>query len=182
MADRLGLDTSVSDMPYSQEDSSLFSDDLNLNVDSLIGGSAPIPQVQSQPQGPAVKYQPRSGKMFVNGFEFSADDHERALQSRTFLTNNRVEPDTGGWINLSPQEYGNYVNKIQDPSTVDLFLKNVGRGIDVGQLLFGRGLQFVGAEETGKAMVDRNIEQLRKTSPYERSASEIKEIQSDVIR
>ena len=149
MADRLGLDTSVSDMPYSQEDSSLFSDDLNLNVDSLIGGSAPIPQVQSQPQGPAGKYQPRSGKMFVNGFEFSADDHERALQSRTFLTNNRVEPDTGGWINLSPQEYGNYVNKIQDPSTVDLFLKNVGRGIDVGLLLFGRGLQLVGAEETG---------------------------------
>jgi len=177
MADRLGLDTSVSDMPYSQEDSSLFSDDLNLNVDSLIGGSAPIPQVQSQPQGPAVKYQPRSGKMFVNGFEFSADDHERALQSKTFLTNNRVEPDTGGWVDLSPQEYGNYVNKIQDPSTLDLFLKNLDRGLDVGQLLFGRALQFVGAEETGKAMVDRNIEQLRKTSPYERSASEIKDIE-----
>ena len=135
--------------------------------------SGPSKEQQPQPTGPAVLYNPQTSEVFVNGLQFDVDDHQSALQSVDFLDAERREPESGPWRTITPEEYGKYVNDIQDPSFGRLITKNLGRGKDIGDMLFGRGLQYLGMDETGQAMVDRNIEEMRKTSPYERMFTDI---------
>ena len=135
--------------------------------------SGPSEEQQPQSTGPAVLFNPQTSQVFVNGLQFDVDDHQSALQSVDFLDAERREPESGPWRTITPEEYGKYVNDIQDPSFGRLISKNLGRGFDIGHMLFGRGLQYLGMDETGQAMVDRNIEEMRKTSPYERMFTDI---------
>ena len=124
---------------------------------------------------PAIAFSSSENKMFVNGLTFGADDAATALQSESYLRGPGTQLPTGGdWVPLDEQAYGQYLSGIRNPGLGRLASKNFGRGVDVMQLLAGRGLQLAGAEETGGAIVESQMEDLRKTSPYERMATDVK--------
>ena len=123
----------------------------------------------------AIAFSPSENKLFVNGLTFGADDAATALQSESYLRGPGTQLPTGGdWVPLDEQAYGQYLSGIRNPGLGRLASKNFGRGVDVMQLLAGRGLQLAGAEETGGAIVESQMEDLRKTSPYERMATDVK--------
>ena len=132
--------------PYAPDSGGMtgFGTATALGVHELISGSGE--KEQPQPTGPAVLFNPQSNEIFVNGLQFTADDHQTALQSVDFLEAERREPEGTGWQTLTPEEYGKYVNDIQDPSFGRLITKNLGRGKDIGDMLFGRGLQYLGMD------------------------------------
>jgi hypothetical protein len=104
----------------------------------------------------AIAFSPTENKLFVNGLTFGADDAATALQSESYLRGPGTQLPTGGdWVPLDEQAYGQYLSGIRNPGLGRLASKNFGRGVDVMQLLAGRGLQLAGAEETGGAIVNR---------------------------
>lgn len=146
---------------------------------AAIGGAAtqqvPIiaPQVAVDTT-PSIAYNPSTKQFFVQGQVFSEDDAQRALESEALLGQPGAPiPQGGGWVPVDPQSYAGYLQRIKEPGLGTLFSKGFGRGIDTTQLLAGRGLQFLGAEETGAGIVAQQMEDLRKTSPYTRRFSDI---------
>ena len=129
------------------------------------------PQVQ-QAQ-PTIAFSPSRGEFFVQGRTFSKDDAQSAIESEALLGQPGAPLPTGDWVPVDPQAYAGYLQGIKEPSLGTLFSKGFGRGVDVSQLLAGRGLQFLGAEETGGRIVAQQMEDLRQTTPYERQFSDI---------
>jgi hypothetical protein len=122
---------------------------------------------------PAIAFSPSAKQLYVNGMVFDADDAQSALESEQYLAAEPTDMPTGDWVPLDEQAYGAFLNSIRDPSMSRLAKKNFGRGIDVNQMLGGRLLQFAGAEETGQKVVANQLEDLRKTSPFERAFTDI---------
>lgn len=131
---------------------------------------APPPVQQAQP---TIAFSPSRGEFFVQGRTFSKDDAQSAIESEALLGQPGTALPTGDWVPVDPQAYAGYLQGIKEPSLGTLFSKGFGRGIDVSQLLAGRGLQFLGAEETGGRIVAQQMEDLRQTAPYERQFSDI---------
>jgi hypothetical protein len=113
-----------------------------------------------------------SGDMWwVNGKEFHTDDHQSAVESQEALKGpERAMP--AGYRVVGPDEYKGYLKQIMDPTLGRLAKKNFGIGVDNLQLLGGYGLQLAGAEETGKAIVEQQVEDLRFNQPYQRTFTE----------
>lgn len=131
------------------------------------------PQVAAE-TGPAIAYSPSTKQFFVQGQVFAEDDAQRALESEALLGQPGGSlPQGGDWVPVDPQSYAGYLRRIKEPTLGTLAARNFGRGVDTMQLLAGRGLQLLGAEETGAGIVAQQMEDLRKTSPYERTFSEI---------
>ena len=126
-------------------------------------------------QPPAQAYYSPSGKQFfVQGVTFASDDAQQLLESQKLLGGPAINPPTGGdWTPLDPQSYGQLVQNVRNPSLGTLAARNFGRGVDVTQMLAGRALQLAGAEETGGRIVGQQMEDLRKTTPYERQFTDI---------
>ncbi len=122
---------------------------------------------------PVKAFSPSSGKLFVNGFTFDVDDAQRALESEQYLGAEPQALPAGDWIPLDDASYSAYLENIRNPSLGRLASKNFGRGIDITQMLAGRGLQFAGAEGVGGRIAEAQMEDLRKTSPYERMFTDI---------
>jgi len=146
---------------------------------AAIGGAAtqqvPIiaPQVAVDTT-PSIAYNPSTKQFFVQGQVFSEDDAQRALESEALLGQPGAPiPQGGGWVPVDPQSYAGYLQRIKEPGLGTLFSKGFGRGIDTMQLLGGRALQLVGAEETGAGIVAQQMEDLRRDSPYQRQFSNI---------
>ena len=146
---------------------------------ATIGGQArqrvPIiaPQVAAE-TGPAIAYSPSTKQFFVQGQVFAEDDAQRAIESEALLGQpGGTLPQGGDWVPVDPQSYAGYLQGIKSPSLSTLASRNFGRGVDVMQLLAGRGLQLAGAEETGGRIVQQQMEDLRKTTPYERQFTDI---------
>ena len=131
---------------------------------------APPPVQQAQP---TIAFSPSRGEFFVQGRTFSKDDAQSAIESEALLGQPGTALPTGDWVPVDPQAYAGYLQGIKEPSLGTLFSKGFGRGVDVSQLLAGRGLQFLGAEETGGRIVAQQMEDLRQTAPYERQFSDI---------
>ena len=132
------------------------------------------PQVAAQ-TGPSIAYSPSTKQFFVQGQVFGEDDAQRAVESEALLGQPGVPlPQGGDWVPVDQQSYAGYLQGIKQPSRGTLAARNFGRGVDVMQLLAGRGLQLLGAEETGGRIVQQQMEDLRKTSPYERQFTDIK--------
>lgn len=131
-------------------------------------------------QPPAIAFSPSKNALYVQGQEFAADDATRALQSEQLLGGPSTGlPQGGDWIPLDEQAYGQYLNSIKNPSLGRLASKNFGIGVDNMQMLAGRGLQLMGAEETGRRIVEQQAGgpttrgDLEKTLPFQREFSDI---------
>lgn len=135
------------------------------------GSDFSLPKMQ---QPPTIAFSPSSNKVFVQGTVFDADDAAQALQSEQLLGGPGTGlPSSGDWVPLDAQAYGQYLNSIRNPGLWRLAKKNFGRGVDVMQMLAGRGMQLAGAEETGGRIVSAQMEDLRKTAPFERMFTDI---------
>ena len=155
-------------------------------VDTAVLGRELVKQSQfTMPEikrPPVVAYSPSSKSLFVNGAQFAADDDALALQTEALLSKPGVGmPQGGDWVQLDPNAYGQYLNTIKNPGLGKLAKKNFGIGLDNMQMLAGRGLQFLGAEETGQRIVDAQVGtdtmrgDLQKSSPYIREFSDVKD-------
>lgn len=125
-------------------------------------------------QPPAIAFSPTKRELFVNGLTFAADDASTALQSEKYLRAPGTGlPQGGDWVPLDQQAYTQYLDSIRNPSLSRLASKNFGRGVDSMQMLAGRGLQLAGAEDVGGKIVSQQMEDLRRTSPFERQFTDI---------
>jgi len=125
-------------------------------------------------QPPSIGYSPSRKEFFVQGTTFAADDAQGLLQAEGLLGGPSTGLPTGGdWVPLDTQSYGQLVQNVRNPSLGTLAARNFGRGVDVTQMLAGRALQLAGAEETGGRIVGQQMEDLRKTTPYERQFTDI---------
>lgn len=125
-------------------------------------------------QPPSIAYSPSRKEFFVQGTTFAADDAQGLLQAEGLLSGTPTGlPTEGDWTPLDAQSYGQLVQNVRNPTLGTLAARNFGRGVDVTQMLAGRALQLAGAEETGGRIVAQQMEDLRKTSPYERQFTDI---------
>ena len=123
---------------------------------------------------PAIQYSPSKKKLAVQGVTFDEDDADMTLRAEALLDQPPVGTLQGGdWITLTPEAYGQLTNSIRNPGLGRLMSKNFGIGVDQLQMLAGRGMQLAGAEQTGQAVVDQQMEDLRKNLPYRREFSDI---------
>lgn len=123
---------------------------------------------------PGIAYSPSRKELYVQGARFTEDDAAAALQSEALLGQEPVGiPQGEDWIPVSESAYAQYLGTIRNPSLGTLAKKGFGRGVDIAQLLAGRGLQLAGAEELGGRVVQQQMEDLRKSSPYERRFTDI---------
>ena len=123
---------------------------------------------------PSIGYSPSRKEFFVQGTTFSSDDAQSLLQAEGLLGGPSTGlPTEGDWVPLDPQSYGQLVQNVRNPSLGTLAARNFGRGVDVTQMLAGRALQLAGAEETGGRIVGQQMEDLRRTTPYERQFTDI---------
>ena len=123
---------------------------------------------------PAIAYSPSRKELFVQGVTFAEDDSDMTLRAEQLLDQPPVGmPQGGDWVTLTPQAYGQLAGSIRNPSLGRLMSKNFGIGVDQLQMLAGRGLQFLGAEQTGQGIVDQQMEDIRKNLPFRREFSEI---------
>jgi len=132
------------------------------------------PQVAPQ-TAPTIAYSPSTKQFFVQGQVFTEDDAQKALETEALLSQPGGVPlPQGDWVPIDQQSYSGYLGRIKNPTLSTLFTKGFGRGVDSMQLLAGRGLQLAGAEKFGGDIVKQQVEDLRRTTPYERRFSEIK--------
>lgn len=128
-----------------------------------------LPEARARPVGPDIWTNEATGQFYVQGHVFDEDDAQSALDTEQFLSQpGSGEAPPAGWIQLDPSEYAGFLNAIKNPSMGRLAKKNFGRGVDVNQMLGGRLMQFAGAEGMGQKVVANQLEDLRKTGPYER--------------
>jgi len=118
-----------------------------------------------------VGFDPLTKQVYVNGSIFHADDHQSAIESPEYLKRPITEMP-GNFQPVSPEMYRGYLDRIANPSLGRIIKKNIGIGVDVSQMLAGSALKFVGAEETGQAIVDQQTEDLRFNQPYQRTFTE----------
>lgn len=105
---------------------------------------------------PSVLYSPSLGRFSVGGVEFGRDEYDVALQSPQLLNRpNQPQTPAGDWQSVDATQYSQYLQSIGEGRG---FLGNVGMGFrDVGEGVVGgvgRGLQMLGAEGAGQALVD----------------------------
>lgn len=125
-------------------------------------------------QPPSIGYSPSRKEIFVQGTTFAADDAQSILQAEGLLGGAPTGlPTAGDWVPLDAQAYGQLVKSVRQPTLGSLAAKNFGRGVDITQMLAGRGLQLAGAEELGGRIVAQQMEDLAKTAPYERQFTDI---------
>ncbi len=142
------------------------------NLDITLGAG-----VNKPPEtGPRVLFSPSMNQVFVNGALYNADDSQSALdaESRGFLDKPRAAmPEGQDWQTVSPDSYKNYMNNIEDPGLGTLMARNFEIGGSNLKLLFGRGAQFLGAEEFGQGLVDNAVQELYYNQPFQREFTEI---------
>lgn len=110
----------------------------------------------SAARGPrSIYYSPSLDRFSVGGLEFGSKDYDIALQAPQYV-NREAGPQTAApdWKPVSQQNFNTYLSSISEGRG---FLGNVGMGFrDVGEGVVGgvgRGLQMLGAEGAGQALV-----------------------------
>ena len=118
---------------------------------------------------PGVQYSASKRAYFVPGFgEVKSDDSEALLRSLGNNDPTKMAPADGDWQGVDTASFMGFLGRIQNPGMGELASKNFGIGVDNLQLLAGAGLKAFGAEETGQSVIDAQVEDLRKSSPYQR--------------
>jgi len=163
------------DVTFDPDSAEIFRQEGGFNRPSPIAGLIPpaVPQDDSITPD-TIGFNQVTNKVRVNGFEFDADDSQSALDSlRELVPEKGMVPLTEGFTALTAGEFTKYIQDIKNPSYGTLAKRNFGIGADNLQLLFGRGLQFLGAEETGQTIVDQQIKDLRRNQPFQRQFTDI---------
>ena len=135
-------------------------------------GAPPVPPPNFDRPVVSTYYSPTRRQFLVGGYAFSEDDDAAAVESLNYV-DRPVKPEGGDWQPVAKDSYLGYVSRITDPSMGRLISKNFGIGVDNLQMLAGFGLQFLGADETGKAIAEAQVEDLRKAAPYQRSFTDV---------
>jgi hypothetical protein len=116
----------------------------------------PPPEASKQmAPGPGIYYSPGLDRFAVGDIEFGRQDYDIALQAAPLAGRRTGRPTTpGDWQEISPSRFGEYIASISEGRG---FFGNVGMGFrDVGEGVVGgvgRGLQMLGAEGAGQALV-----------------------------
>lgn len=127
----------------------------------------------NQPSAPAY-YSPANKQFFVQGVTFAEDDAQSLLDSQQLFGGTPVRPPSNGdWVPVDQQTYGQFIQNVRNPSLGRLASRNFGRGVDQAQMIVGQGLQLAGAEQLGGRIVAQQMEDLRRTAPYERQFTDI---------
>ena len=119
-------------------------------------------------------YSPTQKKYYIGGRVIDENDAAGLIEAEALL--GQTEPvgrPKGDWLPIGQAAFSRVLEPIKNPGLGTLFSKGVGRGVDTMQLLGGRALQLVGAEETGAGIVAQQMEDLRRDSPYQRQFSNI---------
>jgi hypothetical protein len=127
-------------------------------------------------RGPVLAISRSSGKIWANGKLFTLDDAQGALESEQYLSQPPAPApaaEAGDWELLDQEAYAQHLQSIKNPGLGTLASKNFGIGVDNMQMMAGYGLQFLGAEETGQAIVRNQLEDLSKNAPYQRDFTDI---------
>ena len=136
----------------------------------------PPPAQAAAPQAPVLAISRSSGKIWANGKLFTLDDAQGAIESEQFLAG-APQPapaaEAGDWEPLDMDAYAQHLETIKNPSLSTLASKNFGIGVDNMQMLGGYGLQFLGAEQAGQAIVRQQLEDINKNAPYQRNFTDI---------
>lgn len=136
--------------------------------------SMPGMTTPAEPREAEVLFDSAARKFYVNGVEIGEDDDASILRSEALLDQPSVgAPPSGNWVRVPTETYRGFIEEIRNPSIPRLASKSFGRGVDVMQLLAGRGLQFAGAEELGGRIVAQQERELAQTAPYERQFTDI---------
>ena len=123
---------------------------------------------------PSIAISRSRNQLYVQGVVLDADDAQGILEAQSLLGGPPTGlPTDGDWTPLDIQAYAQLVRGIKNPSLGTLAARNFGRGVDATQMLAGRGLQLAGAAELGGRIAAQQMEDLRKTSPYERQFTDI---------
>ncbi|MEN6644317.1 MAG: hypothetical protein ABFE08_17900, partial [Armatimonadia bacterium] len=137
---------------------------------------APPPLPSAQPQGPVLAISRSTGKIWANGKLFTSDDAQGAVESEPFVNSAPVPApaaEASDWEPLSMEAYSQHLQKIKNPGLGTLASKNFGIGVDNMQMLAGYGMQFLGAEETGQAVVQQQLQDINKNAPYQRNFEDV---------
>ena len=150
------------------------------NFEDITRQYMPAPYQAEQPAArtATVAYSPSLKKFFVAGrdgaFTFDDGNDTAVAESMKVIDPSKPAPlPPGDWTVLSPEGFSNYARSITDPSMAKLAKKNFGIGVDNMQALAGYGLQFAGAEQTGRSIVKQQEQDLAKTMVYQRNATDI---------
>jgi len=120
-------------------------------------------------------YSASQKKFYVGGRVIDENDAQGLIEAEQLLgTPDTTARPQGDWRPIGRSGFDQILAPIKNPSRGTLFSKGVGRGIDTMQLLGGRALQLVGAEETGAGIVKQQVEDLRRDAPYQRNFTNIK--------
>ncbi len=150
--------------------------DRGAQMQALIDSNMPDVNTASAPAArtATVAYSPSQKKFFVSGYTFDEDNDTAAVESLKVYDPGKPAPlPPGDWQQLSDAGYAQYIEGIRNPSYSKLAKKNFGIGVDNLQALAGSGIKFAGAEKTGQDIIDQQTEDLSKTLPYQRNASDI---------
>jgi len=113
-------------------------------------------------------------QLYINGIIVDEDDEAGIVNAARAAGQGQAGPPQGaGWQALPTGFLGSVVQGIEDPTMGRLISRNIGRGVDVMQMLGGQALRFAGAEELGRGIVEQQEADLAKTAPYERTFTEI---------
>lgn len=136
------------------------------------GFAQPVARPRPEAAIAQVAYNPGTKEFFVGGRTFSEDDEATAVEAVNWMGQSNSPPPPG-FEPVASSDYAAFVSAITNPTMGRLASRNFGIGVDNAQMLAGRGMQFLGAEESGQRVVASQLEDLRKTSPYQRQFSDI---------
>jgi len=147
-------------------------------------GAASAPRLRPPPEagkqmtpGPGIYYSPGLDRFAVGDIEFGRQDYDIALQAAPQAGQRTGSPTTpGDWRRISQREFQGYLNTISEGRG---FFGNLGAGAQItGEAVvggIGRGLQMLGAEQAGQALVGAGeaiglspAEEARSAAIYER--------------
>lgn len=143
-----------------------------------------MPRPQAAPQNASPFWYNPGTKQYIVGGRIVDSDNETGLADAFFNRdpNAQYAPPDASWQSLDSGSFSQHIQKIVDPTVGRSLMRNFGISVDNAQLLAGYGLQFLGAEETGKGIVDQQIQDLSKTQVYNRQWSDIGSDQYGVKR
>jgi len=119
-------------------------------------------------------FDPTTRQLYINGIIVDEDDEAGIVNAARAAGQGQAGPPQGaGWQPLPTGFLSSVVQGIEDPTMGRLISRNIGRGVDVMQMLGGQALRFAGAEELGRGIVEQQEADLARTAPYERTFTEI---------
>lgn len=112
-----------------------------------------------------------NNKLFIGGYVVDrSNDTDVAALSK--YANKEAPLPEGNWETVDDASFSQYVQGIRDPGTLKLMARNFSMGVDEMQQMAGLGLQWLGAEQTGRYLADQEAD-LQPNQVYSRNFTDI---------